>query len=96
MWEATPSTVDSFESLKTSKWEDSRGLTFAVLKRGADKIVGHTGTQKSFRSFFFLDTTSGAAAIGVFNTAGNPSPDANSLRNDLRRMIIKEIFPVFR
>jgi CubicO group peptidase (beta-lactamase class C family) len=47
---------------------DAFGLSFYLHRRGGTTIVGHTGEQSGFRSFFFLDPASTSAVIGVVNT----------------------------
>src|SRR5699024_5264429 len=52
MWQPEPATVKSMDE---KGWQQSRGLAFEVLQLGDARIIGHFGSQKSFRSFFYLD-----------------------------------------
>jgi CubicO group peptidase (beta-lactamase class C family) len=57
---------------------DAFGLSFYLHRRGQATIVGHTGEQSGFRSFFFLDPASSTAVIGVLNTTNAARPDASA------------------
>ena len=48
--------------------DEAFGLSFYVYRRGDRTIVGHTGEQSGFRSFFYLDPASTTAVVGVVNT----------------------------
>jgi CubicO group peptidase (beta-lactamase class C family) len=54
------------------------GLSFFLLPRGADTLVGHTGEQAGFRSFFFFNPKTGRGVIGVVNTRNDADPKASS------------------
>lgn len=74
------------------------GLGFFVYERAGRRYVGHTGSQKAFRSFFYIDPETGAGAVGVFNTVageGSFRPDTEELRVELREKLLDEIFPLF-
>ncbi|NIM51242.1 MAG: serine hydrolase [Gemmatimonadales bacterium] len=80
---------------------ESMGLTFFILQHGDLQLIGHTGGQKAFVSFIYLDQTSGAAAIAAFNTLGispegRPKPDTRSVLSDLRQRLFSNVFPLFR
>lgn len=49
--------------------KESIGLGFFVTEQGARRVIGHTGSQGNFLSFFFFDPASGRGIIGAFNTA---------------------------
>jgi CubicO group peptidase (beta-lactamase class C family) len=57
--------------LADSATGEAMGLSFFVRERvgGGARVVGHTGSQAGFRSFVYFDPASGAAVIGVVNTA---------------------------
>ena len=55
----------------------SFGLSFYLYGRGRSTIVGHTGEQSGFRSFFYLDPSSTTAVVGVVNTTNEVRPDAS-------------------
>jgi len=52
----------------------SMGLSFFVRKEGTRRLIGHTGSQAGFRSFFWFDPESRAAIIAVFNTTNEVAP----------------------
>jgi len=62
MWEPR------FETGADARPGDWMGMSFFISTRGAKKVVGHTGTQAGFRTFFYLDPATGDAVIGAFNT----------------------------
>ena len=73
------------------------GTSFFVSEFSGDiRIIGHTGSQKSFRSFFVMDPEADIAGIGVTNTVGRPSPDADFLRTEFKARLVGEVFPLFR
>lgn len=41
------------------------GLSFFLYERGGHRVIGHTGSQKSFRAFIFLDPDADVAMIGT-------------------------------
>jgi len=54
------------------------GLSFYLYRRGGATIVGHTGEQSGFRSFFYLDPATTTAVIGVLNTTNEARPGASA------------------
>ncbi len=54
--------------------DQSMGLSFFVRGSGADRIIGHTGFQAGFRSFFYANPTTGRAVILVLNTTNDANP----------------------
>jgi len=77
---------------------ESMGLCFFLYDDDAHHLVGHTGTQRGFLSFFVLDPASGVGVIGVSNTVGTTStdPDARAILNRARAKVVNGIFPLFR
>lgn len=51
--------------------EEEMGLSFFLRNVNGQKLVGHTGTQANFRSFFWLNPATRMAVIGVVNTSSN-------------------------
>ena len=49
--------------------EGSMGLSFFLYQPGADKIVGHTGSQAGFRSYLYFNPRTRRAVISVYNTS---------------------------
>ena len=52
--------------------DESIGLSFFTLRRGATTFVGHTGGQAGFTSFVYLNPANGCAVAAAFNTLGAP------------------------
>jgi CubicO group peptidase (beta-lactamase class C family) len=51
--------------------EEEMGLSFFLRNENGQKLVGHTGTQANFRSFFWLNPATRMAVIGVVNTSSD-------------------------
>lgn len=51
--------------------EEGMGLSFFLRNEHGQKLVGHTGTQANFRSFFWLNPATRTAVIGVVNTSSD-------------------------
>lgn len=51
--------------------EEEMGLSFFLRNENGQKLVGHTGTQANFRSFFWLNPATRTAVIGVVNTSSD-------------------------
>ncbi len=75
-------------------WDASMGLSFFVYDRDL-RILGHTGSQRSFISFIYFDPASGAAALASFNTEGDPRPQTGAVLEELRMQLFEEVFPLF-
>lgn len=58
--------------------DEAFGLSFYLYRRGDRTIVGHTGEQSGFRTFFFLDPASTTAVVGVLNTTNEARPGASA------------------
>ena len=80
MWRPVIATSDS----------GSVGLIFFLTNRDGMRLVGHTGSQQAFRSFFFIQPESKAGIIGVFNTAPRDDPrnptGANGAKPDIAQL----------
>ena len=76
---------------------ESMGLSFFLYDRVGGKLVGHTGTQKAFYSFFILDPQAKVAAIAAFNSVGvgGARPRTDGLRVELRKMLVDRVFPLY-
>mgnify|MGYP002622904219 FL=1 len=78
--------------------EGSMGLSFFLHDKHGDRVVGHTGTQRAFYSFFYFDPDEGIGVIAAFNTGpGDESgPDTNGLRVRASTLVVDELFPALR
>jgi CubicO group peptidase (beta-lactamase class C family) len=77
---------------------ESMGLIFFLFDHDGRRFVGHTGSQKAFQSFFYIDPAAGTAAIAAFNTdpAGTPRrPDTRAILTELRTRLFDSIFPLW-
>jgi CubicO group peptidase (beta-lactamase class C family) len=70
MWKPGLPMAQGYESAP-NEW---MGLSFFVLDRNGQRILGHTGSQAGFRSFYYFDPASGAAVVAVFNTSNSAAP----------------------
>jgi CubicO group peptidase (beta-lactamase class C family) len=70
MWKPGLPMSQGYES-SPNEW---MGLSFFVLDRNGQRILGHTGSQAGFRSFYYFDPETQAAVIAVFNTANLAAP----------------------
>jgi CubicO group peptidase (beta-lactamase class C family) len=70
MWKPGMPMSQGYES-SPNEW---MGLSFFVLDRGGQRILGHTGSQAGFRSFYYFDPVSQAGVIAVFNTSNSAAP----------------------
>ena len=77
---------------------DSMGLIFFLIENGGRHYVGHTGSQKSFLSFFYVDPAAGTAAIAAFNTTAAGSgqrPETGTILAGLRARLFDSVFPLW-
>lgn len=77
---------------------DSVSLSFFVMQRGGTRLIGHTGSQRGFRAFFYLHPATGSAVIAAFNTAPADErpgvyPDTRAIREGLLDRLIRTVFP---
>ena len=70
MWQPGKPMSQSYES-NPQQW---MGLSFFIRDRNGQRILGHTGSQAGFRSFFYFDPTNGAAVIAAFNSTNVTAP----------------------
>ena len=86
---------------------DSVALSFFVVHRNGFRLIGHTGSQKAFRAFVYLDPVGGTGVAVAFNTAPaddprNPSdtgparPRIGYLFDGLLDRLTAGVFPLFR
>ena len=70
MWQPGKPMSQSYES-NPQQW---MGLSFFIRDRNGQRILGHTGSQAGFRSFFYFDPKNGMAVIAAFNTTNSAAP----------------------
>ena len=70
MWKPGMPMSQGYES-KPSEW---MGLSFFVLDRNGQRILGHTGSQAGFRSFYYFDPQTQLGVVAVFNTTNYAAP----------------------
>jgi CubicO group peptidase (beta-lactamase class C family) len=91
--------LDITPASDTAKTREGIGLIWFVLDHGPVHVIGHTGSQASFRAFVYLDPASGAAAIAQYNTVRatpRDRPDTDRLLTNLREDLFEHVFPLFR
>jgi len=73
-------------------------LGYFLLERNGIRLVGHTGSQKAFRSFFYIHPETGAGMIAVLNSAAGPDsthPDTGRILSHLRDAMMDTLLPLF-
>jgi CubicO group peptidase (beta-lactamase class C family) len=82
------------------------GLTFFVVERNGLRLVGHTGSQKAFRSFVYIQPESQTGVIAAFNTApaddprnptdaGPAKPRIGLIFSGLLDRLARDVFPLY-
>jgi CubicO group peptidase (beta-lactamase class C family) len=79
---------------------DSVALSFFVKHEGSLRLIGHTGSQRGFRAFFYLHPESGTAVVAAFNTAAanegpGVHPDIAALRAGILERLARTVWPLF-
>ena len=75
---------------------ESMGLCFFLYDGNGRHLVGHTGTQRAFYSFFIMDPEAQVAAIAAFNTVGvDGPPRTDALRIGTRDRVATEVLSLF-
>lgn len=77
---------------------ESMGLSFFLYQDAGRRLVGHTGTQRAFYSFFIMDPEAKVAAIAAFNSVGadGAPPRTDALRVETRAAVVHRVFPLLR
>lgn len=70
MWKPVVPMNDGYEA-STEQW---MGLSYFVRGSGNQRIIGHTGSQAGFRSFFYVNPATTTAVIAVFNSTNDVAP----------------------
>ena len=76
MWQPWKPMSQSYES-NPQQW---MGLSFFIRDRNGQRILGHTGSQAGFRSYFYFDPKNGMAVIAAFNTTNTVAPASAAQR----------------
>jgi CubicO group peptidase (beta-lactamase class C family) len=77
-------------------WAAGIGLSYFIYDQPGVRIVGHTGSQKSFNTFIYFEPATRAAAILALNTTGDPKPSVGTMFTNMRGEIFNTMFPLFR
>lgn len=88
MWQPGKPMSESYESAP-NQW---MGLSFFVLDRGATRLLGHTGSQAGFRSFYYFNPATKTAVIAAFNTTNYVKPAAAAQRR-VQNMALDLLLP---
>ncbi|MFM8566690.1 MAG: serine hydrolase domain-containing protein, partial [Gemmatimonadota bacterium] len=83
MWTPVVPMRDGYEADSTQ----SVGLGFFVRGAGRARVIGHTGSQAGFRSFFYVNPATKTGIVAVFNTTNAADP-ARALFDQLHRQAI--------
>ncbi len=76
MWTPVVPMLEGYESGS----EQFMGLSFFIIGSGPRRLIGHTGSQAGFRAFFYVNPTTRAAVIAVFNTTNEANPASAAYR----------------
>lgn len=74
----------------------SVGLSYFIIQQGETRVIGHTGSQAAFRSFFYIHPETQSGIIAVFNTdaAGNAAhPSVAPLFTGLLQRYARDMVP---
>ncbi len=80
---------------------DSVATGFFVRHLQGVRLIGHTGSQRGFRSFLYVDPASGLGVAAAFNTAAAAErpgvrPDIARLREELLLRLTRDLWPAAR
>lgn len=81
--------IDNNEGIKSSV-----ALSFFLEEFDGMRVIGHTGTQWSNYSWFYIHPESGTAVISVTNTDGEH--DMHRFRSEMSRIVFRELFTLYR
>jgi len=83
MWQPVQPMSEGYEA-GDGQW---MGLSFFIIGDGADRVLGHTGSQAGFRAFFFFSPRTRTAVIAAYNTTNIAAP-ARELDRRVQRAAI--------
>lgn len=77
---------------------ETMGLSFFLYEKDGRRVIGHTGSQRAFFSFIYVDPVTKVGAIAAFNTVGvgGAAPDTRAILNRTRAAVLNRVFPAFR
>lgn len=77
---------------------EGMGLSFFLYEKDGRRTVGHTGSQRAFFSFVYVDPEARLGAIAAFNTVGTTEagPDTRAILNRTRAAVLEGVFPALR
>jgi CubicO group peptidase (beta-lactamase class C family) len=81
--------IDESDGVKSSA-----GLSFFIEEFDEMRVIGHTGTQWSNYSWFYIHPESGTAAISVTNTDGEHN--MHRFRDEMSRYVFEHLFARFK
>ena len=76
----------------------SRGLSYLILEDENLRLIGHSGEQRGFISFFYIHPESRTGTIVVFNTLDIPTvglANTHKISDELRGQLINRLWPLF-
>lgn len=76
MWTPVVPMLDGYEAAA----DQHMGFSFFIRGTGNSRIIGHTGSQAGFRSFYYFNPATSAAVIAVFNSTNEVTPAESSYR----------------
>lgn len=88
MWKPGKPMSESYESAP-NQW---MGLSFFVIDRNGTRLLGHTGSQAGFRSFYYFNPVTKTAVIAAFNTTNDAAP-ASALQRRVTDMALDLLRP---
>lgn len=100
MWEPIHPTETVDDNIPD--FSESMALTYFIYENSKIRYIGHTGSQKSFRLFFYIHPESRTGIIAGFNTVGQYKddkmlpPDTSAILRKIRARIFNDMFPLFK
>jgi CubicO group peptidase (beta-lactamase class C family) len=88
MWQPGKPMTESYQSAP-NQW---MGLSFFVLDRQGTRLLGHTGSQAGFRSFYYFNPATKTAVIAAFNTTNEAAP-ATTVQRRMQEMALDLLRP---
>lgn len=83
MWKPVVPMTDGYEAAA----DQHMGFSFFLRGTGEHRVIGHTGSQAGFRSFYYFNPTTSVGVIAVFNTTNELGVAASEFRGLSERAI---------